>query len=140
MQLAERKATAVLSNHSDACVIGADTVVCVDGLILGKPGGREEARRFIKMLQGRSHCVYTGVCVAVSGKKVTEYESTEVFFDSMSEYEIDRYLDEGDYSDKAGAYGIQGAAARYVRRIDGCYYNVMGLPVNRLSRMLQKLL
>ncbi len=118
-------------------VVGADTVVAVDGHILGKPASPEDAGEMLRMLSGRSHEVYTGVALiykGLSGQIVrkTFYEKTEVVFYPMSEAEIADYVSTGDCMDKAGAYGIQGLCARYIRKISGDYNNVVGLPVGRL--------
>lgn len=123
-------------------VIGADTIVACDGQILGKPKSCEDACRMLSMLQGRSHQVYTGVTVMWqmpdSGQKeqFTFYECTEVDFFPMSREEIEAYAQSGEPMDKAGAYGIQGRCARYIRGIRGDYNNVVGLPVGRLYQEL----
>lgn len=118
-------------------VVGADTVVSVEGSILGKPADREDAAGMLAMLSGRSHEVYTGVTLiyrSVSGQiqKKSFYERTEVVFYPMSRTEIECYVSTGDCMDKAGAYGIQGFCARYIKEIRGDYNNVVGLPVGRL--------
>ena len=136
-ELAKRKADAVFEANRDAVVIGADTVVAVDDIILGKPSSREEAKSFIKMMRGRAHKVYTGIAVISKDKKVSAYDETSVEFADMSDAEIEAYLDVSDYGDKAGAYGIQGAAAKHIKKINGCYYNVMGLPVALLYEILK---
>lgn len=136
--LALQKAQAVASRNSDALVIGADTLVFVDGKPLGKPADREDARRMIKMLAGREHSVCTGVALVYGDRSLVGHEKTVVEFLPLSEEEISDYLDEEDYKDKAGAYGIQGAAAKLIRRIEGCFFNVVGLPVSKVYCMLKE--
>ncbi len=117
-------------------VIGCDTVVVVDETILGKPGNVEEARAMLRMLSGRSHKVITAVAVA-GDRQIVDCAETTVEFDPLDEEKIAWYVDSGEPMDKAGAYGIQGLAAVFVRRVDGPYDNVVGLPVNLLARMLK---
>ena len=120
----------------DTLVIGADTVVVLDGVILGKPADEGEAARMLSALSGRSHAVYTGV-TAVRGEQVlSQAERTEVTFRPLTAEEITAYIRTGEPMDKAGAYGIQGLAALFVEGIRGDYANVVGLPVHRLGRML----
>lgn len=130
--LARRKAEAVARDFADALVIGADTVVAIDGLILGKPCGSEEAAAMLRRLSGRTHQVYTGVCLCRGEKRDVFHCCTDVEFSPLTEEEIGWYLATGEPFDKAGAYGIQGFGARFIRRIAGDFYNVMGLPVNLL--------
>lgn len=131
------------SEDAGILVIGADTVVSCDGLILGKPRSREEAVKMLSLLQGRTHEVYTGVTLLhhkgnAAGDKLekicrkTFYEATKVHFYPMREEEIAAYVDTGEPMDKAGAYGIQGLCARYISGIEGDYNNVVGLPIGRL--------
>lgn len=128
----------------DFIVIGADTVVAYRGRILGKPKTEEEAKEFLTMIQSDTHEVYTGVTLIrhLAGKSDTEEkvfcEETKVHFASMSEEEIDAYIATGDCMDKAGAYGIQGFCARYIRGIEGDYNNVVGLPAARLYAELKE--
>ena len=130
--------------NRDNIVIGADTIVVLDGEILGKPKDRADAKRMIRMLQGRDHKVYTGVAVLRSrgGRDPEEdrlvfHEMTVVRVFPMSDEEIERYVATGEADDKAGAYGIQGIFAKHVQGISGCYYNVMGLPIGRLYQELK---
>lgn len=126
-------------------VIGADTVVAVDGAILGKPADAEDAFRMLERLQGREHEVYTGVTLLYRAAGASEWtvrsfhERTCVHLYPMTEAEISEYVDTGDPLDKAGAYGIQGFCARYVRGIEGDYNNVVGLPVGRLYQEIKEL-
>ena len=137
MALSRLKAEDVASRHPDSCVIGADTIVCVDETVLGTPADRDDAFRMLSMLSGRSHHVLTGICVCYEGKTVSNtYCDTEVFFKPLSPSEIDRYISSGDPFDKAGAYGIQNGAARFCEKINGDFFNVVGLPVNLLYETL----
>ena len=118
-------------------VIGADTVVCCEGKILGKPHSREAAAEMLTALQGRSHEVYTGVTLYSQSETVTFFECTQVEFYPMTEAEISDYIDSKEPMDKAGAYGIQGLGARFVKGIRGDYNNVVGQPVGRLYQELK---
>lgn len=118
-------------------VIGADTVVCCEGKILGKPHSREAAAEMLTALQGRSHEVYTGVTLYSQSETVTFFECTQVEFYPTTEVEISEYIDSKEPMDKAGAYGIQGLGARFVKGIRGDYNNVVGLPVGRLYQELK---
>ena len=118
-------------------VIGADTVVCCEGKILGKPHSREAAAEMLTALQGRSHEVYTGVTLYSQSETVTFFECTQVEFYPMTEVEISEYIDSKEPMDKAGAYGIQGLGARFVKGIRGDYNNVVGLPVGHLYQELK---
>lgn len=138
-RLARDKAGAVLSRHPDDLVLGADTVVVVDEHLLEKPRGAEDAKRMLRLLSGRSHDVITGVCLLAANFERTEAETSQVTFSAMSELEIAEYVASGEPMDKAGAYGIQGMASRWVERIEGDYFNVVGLPVARVYRMLSLL-
>ncbi len=124
--------------YKKCAVIGADTVVSVDGRILGKPSDRSSAKEMLRLIQGRKHQVYTGVTVIAGEVENSFFEETLVDVYPMEEYEIDRYIDCGESMDKAGAYGIQGRFAAYIRGIEGSYTNVMGLPVGRLFQELKK--
>ncbi len=137
MELARIKACSVLANHPDAVVIGSDTVVAVDDHILNKPRDREDACDMLRMLSGRSHFVYTGVCFAARGGIEQFYSRTEVFFYHLSDEDIARYVDTGEPFDKAGAYGIQGYGCLLCKRIEGDFFTVMGLPVAEVSKKLE---
>ena len=138
-RLAQDKARAVFVHNFDNMVLGADTVVVVDEHLLEKPGNEADAARMLRLLSGRRHQVITGVCLVAPGQEQTEAEVTEVRFSVLSEEEIDAYIRTREPMDKAGAYAIQGIASRWVERIDGCYFNVVGLPVSRVYRMLNGL-
>ncbi|HEY8424818.1 MAG TPA: Maf family protein [Limnochordales bacterium] len=139
MRLAEAKARDVAARRPHDVVVGADTVVVLDGQILGKPRDREEARRMLTRLSGRTHQVWTGVAVVhlVAGRVAVEAERTDVTFRALSADEVDRYVQLGEGMDKAGAYAVQGVGAVFVERLEGCYFNVVGLPLARLHRMLE---
>lgn len=119
-------------------IISADTVVSVDDEILGKPVDKEDARRMISLLSGKVHQVYTGVTLALNGKVKTFSEKTDVEFFDLTENEIEEYISSNEPYDKAGSYGIQGKAGLLVKGINGDYYNVVGFPVARLKREIQK--
>ena len=138
-RLARDKARAVFARHPNNVVLGADTVVVVDEHLLEKPRDAEDAARMLRLLSGRMHKVITGVSLVAIGYEQTEAEITEVCFSRLSESEIAGYVQTGEPMDKAGAYAIQGVASRWVECIDGCYFNVVGLPVPRVYRMLQAL-
>jgi len=134
---AEAKAVAVSLTAPDAIVLGADTVVAVGDVVLGKPADDAEARRMLAALAGRGHWVHTGVSAARAGEVLgSEVASTEVFFRDLSPEEIAAYVATGEPLDKAGAYGIQGLGALLVDRIHGCYSNVVGLPLSRTRELL----
>ncbi|MBE7034057.1 MAG: septum formation inhibitor Maf [Ruminococcaceae bacterium] len=140
-ELALLKATDVAKYFcGDTYVIGADTVVCVDGEILGKPKNIDEAKRMLRKLSGRSHFVYTGYCVVhcKSGVAVSKYEKTEVFFKELSDKEIDAYVKTREPMDKAGAYGIQEKGSLFIEKINGDYFNVVGLPVCALAKLFKE--
>ena len=118
-------------------IIGADTVVCVDDLILGKPKNRDDAFNMLRLLSGRYHSVFTGVTVIRGNDAVTFSSETKVKFFELSDDEINNYIDTKECFDKAGAYGIQGKGALFVERIEGDYFNVVGLPINLLGRLLK---
>jgi septum formation protein len=145
LRLAEAKARAAIASlkppHETAIVIGADTVVDLDGEVLGKPGSARVAAEMLRKLSGRTHRVVTGLAVirVPDGAARLELETTQVRFAPLTAEEIDRYAATGEPLDKAGAYAIQGIAGRYVERIEGCYFNVVGLPLARLCRILKDL-
>ena len=143
-RLAESKARAVaesLDPNISAIVIGADTAVELDGKIFGKPRDAEDAREMLASLSGRTHYVLTGICALRMPDKITmsAVESTAVTFAPLSPPEIESYVASGEPFDKAGGYAIQGRAGRYIPRIEGCYFNVVGLPLSRLYALLREL-
>lgn len=157
MELSKQKAEEVAGvvraygeNHSeimtpsDILVIGADTVVAYGTHILGKPKDEADAKRMLRMLSGKTHSVFTGVTLLFMDKsgrvgELVFYEKTDVTMHEMSETEIERYIATGEPMDKAGAYGIQGKCAIYIKKIDGDYNNVVGLPISRIYQELKKI-
>ena len=123
----------------DLPVIAADTVVVAEGVILGKPQDAEEAVKMLKQLSGKTHKVLTGIAIAYAGKILAEVCETKVVFRELSDDEIKQYVATGEPLDKAGAYGIQGKGAVLVEKIDGCYNNVVGLPLTRMQLILAEL-
>ena len=144
MDSARAKALAAADADEDCWILAADTVVCVDGAILGKPDDRDDARRMLGLLSGRSHIVTTGLCLYHAGEgglssayEDTAYEETRVWMAELSGSRIEAYLDTGEPWDKAGAYGIQGFGGALIPRVEGCYFNVMGLPLHRTAKLLE---
>ena len=135
-QLSARKAEAIAKLHPSDTILAADTIVVLKGRILGKPKDEENAKAILKFLSGNVHQVYTGYTVIRGKKFVCGHEVTSVEFFSLTPKEIDDYVATGDPMDKAGAYGIQGKGALFVKRINGDFYNVMGLPIAKISRLL----
>lgn len=119
-------------------VIAADTIVYIDGRVCGKPHSEAEAAQMLRTLSGRTHEVFTGVCVIRNGRELCRAERSAVTFRPLEPGEIARYIATGEPMDKAGAYGIQGLGALFIERINGDYYNVMGLPIEALGRVLQR--
>lgn len=141
-RLARQKAETVLrqfagQDASAVAVLGADTTVTVDGEILAKPEDAADAARMLRLLSGRTHRVVTGVAVVTPDRTEVAAEVTAVKFVTLSEQEIAEYVATGEPMDKAGAYGIQGRAAKWIPRIEGCYFNVMGLPLALATAMLE---
>lgn len=130
-----RKALSVAENASGV-VIGADTVVVCEGRILGKPASAAAARGMLRFLSGKRHRVYTGLALVFGSERRLGYERTDVTFRDLAETDIRRYVASGEPLDKAGAYAIQGVGAFLVKRVDGCYTNVIGLPLPKLLEML----
>ena len=137
-RLARGKASALAAVHPHAIVVGADTIVVVDGDILGKPRDAAEAKAMLRRLSGRTHTVFTAVAVARDGRIVSGVEQVEVTFRALDDDAIARYVATGEPMDKAGAYGIQGYGATIVERIDGDYFAVMGLALGRLVDLLRE--
>lgn len=135
--LAARKAMAV-QREKDEVILGADTVVVLDDMILGKPKDKDDAFNMIKSLSGRVHSVFTGVCAIGNGISLTFAEETKVEFYPLSDKEIYDYINTNEPYDKAGAYGIQGLASKFIRGIEGDYFNVVGLPVSSVYKKIIK--
>jgi septum formation protein len=138
-RLALEKAQAIAALHPSSVVLGADTTVVLDGQILNKPNDLVDAERMLRALSGRMHQVLTGLAVVTQGAEHRHVETTTVFFADIGEGELAHYLSTGDSLDKAGAYGIQGYAARWVTRIEGDFFNVMGLPLAATVRLLDQI-
>jgi septum formation protein len=136
-RLAEMKARAIHA-APDETVLGADTTVVIDGEILAKPVSPADAQRMLTLLSGRRHDVLTGICLLRRGEAACDVATTTVVFAPLSEREIAAYVDSGEPMDKAGAYAIQGLASKFVERIEGDYFNVMGLPVALVYRKLNQ--
>jgi septum formation protein len=139
-QLALEKARLVAQRFPEALTLGADTIVVIDGTVLNKPADAEKARAMLRRLSGRTHTVYTGLALVhpISKREITASEATRVSFAPLSDEEIEAYVATGSPLDKAGAYGIQDDyGAVFIRRIEGDYYNVVGLPLHRLYRLLR---
>ena len=137
-RLALEKAVAVAALRPGAVVVGADTTVVVDRDVLGKPRDHAEAASMLRRLSGRQHEVLTGLAVVSAAGRLTHVERTCVTFGEVGETELATYVASGEAMDKAGAYGIQGYAARWIPRIEGDYFNVVGLPIAALMRMLRE--
>ena len=136
-RLALEKAEAVFALHAESLVLGADTTVVCDERILNKPADMAEAEAMLRRLSGRDHHVHTGIAVAGPAGTRAHFQTTRVTFNPIKEEDLQAYLATGDSLDKAGAYGIQGYAARWIPRIDGCYFNVMGLPIAATVELLR---
>jgi septum formation protein len=139
LRLALEKAEVIFALHPNATVLGADTTVVLDGAVLNKPADRADAERMLRALSGRMHLVQTGIAVLARGVRRSAIETTSVSFDTIPEPDLAHYLASGDSLDKAGAYGIQGYAARWITRIEGDFFNVVGLPIATTVRLLANL-
>jgi septum formation protein len=144
LRLAQEKAQAVFARHrgedgpdAPLIVLGADTCVVCEGEVLGKPADSEDAKRILRRLSDRTHWVFTGIAAATRHGIKSEVERTEVTFSLIPDADLALYCSTSDPLDKAGAYGIQGYAARWIPRIDGCYFNVMGLPIARTVQLIE---
>lgn len=138
-RLAREKVEAIAARERDAIIIGSDTVVVVDGDVLGKPGSPQEAVAMLMRLQGRDHEVATGIAVTAHGTLRSDVERVRVTFRSFSEEVADAYVATGEPMDKAGSYGIQGYGSTLVERIEGDYFAVMGLPIRRMIELLESI-
>ena len=137
---AEAKAVSVLNQVNGQAVLGADTLVELNGRPLGKPANRDDARRMLNELSGRDHLVHTGIALidVKTGVRYCDSEITKVYFRNLTRVEIDAYIESGEPMDKAGSYGIQGRGALFIHRVEGCFFNVMGLPLAKLWELLLK--
>lgn len=140
IKISERKVADASHHFSNGLVVGIDTVVCFNKKVLGKPENSEQAYKYMKLLNGNRHEVLSGITVRdiQKGLSYSSFSLTEVFFAKMTEDEINRYLGLNEWVDKAGGYAIQGNAALYINKIVGSYYNVMGLPVEELYKLLKR--
>lgn len=136
--LSSEKAKSLVGTYSDRIIITADTTVFFEGKIYNKPKDRAEAVSFLTILSGQWHSVFTGVSCFSKGTIETRAEETKILFHTLSEEQIDQYLSHINFLDKAGSYAIQQGGALIVKKIEGCYYNVMGLPLTPLRELLQK--
>lgn len=140
MMTAQKKAEAVLPYASEEDVIlAADTVVCLDGVIIGKPATTDEAVKTLRTLSDRTHTVYTGYCLLKGGKRISGVEATNVTFRELDGNEIADYVASGEPMDKAGAYGLQGRGCTFAKRIDGEYFNVISLPICTIHNCLKNI-
>lgn len=137
-RIAQEKARAVPC-HPEDIALGADTIVCLEDHVFGKPVDDEDARRMLRYLSGREHSVYTGICILGHGRCIADVARTSVQFAELSNNEIEEYVCTGEPRDKAGAYAIQGLASKFVTSVAGCYHNVVGLPVSLVYRYLKAL-
>ncbi len=136
--LAKQKAESVLKDYPDAVVLGSDTIVVLDGKILGKPHDKEDAANMLHSLSGREHQVYTGLCVCSKDKTCCMTSCTDVYFHKLSDELVSAYIETGEPMDKAGAYGAQGLGSVLVEKINGDFFTVMGLPIADAVRILAK--
>lgn len=138
MSLSFKKALDVSKRVNTGLVLGADTIVVIGDTILGKPDSKLHARQMLKTLSGKSHKVITGFAIIdlENGIKLVDYETSEVLFNRLTIREIDSYINTGEYLDKAGSYAIQGKGAILVSKINGCYFNIVGLPISKINQCL----
>lgn len=140
MELSLQKARDVAQNaDKNTLVIGCDTIVVKNGKILGKPKTQTEAKEMLTLLSDSSHTVISGLTLVLGGKVLSKCEKTQVFFDEIGQKELNDYVASGDPFDKAGGYGIQGKASRFIKGINGCYFNVVGFPVHLFYEMIKEL-
>lgn len=137
LRLSKLKSDFISKKHTDAVVVAADTVVCFNGMILGKPSSRDDAFKMIKKLQGQTHTVYTGLTVQKGNVLKSKVISTDVTFDPMDDELIRNYVASGECDDKAGAYGIQGIASLFISEVKGSVSSVIGLPINEVVMFLR---
>lgn len=139
-QLALRKASAVAEAEADAWIVAADTIVYIDGMVLGKPHSADDARDMLARLSARAHDVYTGICLMDADTRAYDLRAarTRVWFRALTRGQIDEYIDTGEYADKAGAYAIQGGARAFVERYEGSYENIIGFPTGDFLDMYER--
>lgn len=134
--LSFNKAREVYIDHQNDIIIGSDTIVLIDGKILGKPKDINDAKHMLSLLSGKTHEVVTGVSIIYNDKQITKVSKAKVYFKELSEIEIEDYVNSNEPFDKAGAYAIQGLAAKFIKKITGDYFTIVGLPVNLVYEML----
>jgi len=135
-KLAAIKAESLIPNYPDRLILAADTIVFLEGILLNKPNTRDEAHAMLQLLSGKTHTVITALTLSCNNHTLTKTQTTSVLFHELTEDHMTAYLDTNSWTDKAGGYAIQKIGAMLVNKIEGCYYNVMGLPVGLLSSML----
>lgn len=134
--LAKKKGESLITQYPQNLIITADTIVYLEGKVYNKPESKEEAIRFLQELSGKWHTVYTAVALSLNGQQHVRVEKTAILFNTLSNAHIDHYLNHVNFLDKAGSYAIQQGGSLVVKKIEGCYYNVMGLPLNALQELL----
>ncbi len=139
LYLSEKKAMDIFSKHPDDVVLGCDTGVVIDGKLLGKPKDRQDTFKMLSHLSGKTHMVITGCTILCGKRKISFSTVTEVEFYVLTDDEIQNYINTGESADKAGGYGIQGKGALFVKRINGDYFNVVGLPISKLNKKLNEI-
>jgi septum formation protein len=135
-RLAVEKARALVPSYPDQIILTADTIVVHENRIFNKPTSREERKEMLDKLNGNWHCVITALCCCRNSEEITVYDQTDVLFNSLSERELEKYIEGFEGMDKAAGYGIQQGGCSVVKRMEGCFYNVMGLPINSLKKAL----
>lgn len=138
--LAKQKAMAVFQENRDAIVIGSDTVVACDGQILGKPHSKQQCKEMMELLRNKSHSVITGVAILYDDQIINFADEAKVYFDDISDEEIEKYIEMKEPYDKAGGYAIQGWAGKFISKIDGNYYSIVGLPVSTVYQHLKNIM
>ena len=138
LHYSKKKAEEIQKIYPDSVIIGADTIVVLDNMILGKPQNDEDAFQILKKLSGKCHEVLTGVSILFHDSQIYDIAKTKVYFSPISDEDIKEYISTGEPMDKAGAYGIQGYGSQFIDKIDGCYFNVMGFPIPLFYEMIKK--
>ncbi|MDP8226682.1 MAG: Maf family protein [Candidatus Celaenobacter polaris] len=138
LHYAKKKAEEIQKIYPDSLIIGSDTIVVLDNMIIGKPQNDEEAFQILKKLSGKCHEVLTGVSILFHDSQISDIAKTKVFFKLIADEDIKEYISTGEPMDKAGAYGIQGYGSQFIDTIDGCYFNVMGFPIPLFYEMIKK--
>ncbi len=140
IDLSFQKAYEVFKDHKDSIVLGFDTLVVINDMILGKPKDKDEAKNFLNILSGDTHLVYTGCTILTKGLSKSFFSTAQVTFAKLSDEEIEEYISTGEPMDKAGAYGIQGYGSKFVERINGDYYAIVGFPVAKIYKELKSII